>query len=777
MRYLKEREKFIRNKFSNLSKINESSDSGPLANDIPWGDSLLGRLINSTIRKAQIGINLTKIESLIERLKETFDSIISESKIKESLPKESLIKIDKYLMSTLLGKLKEEVQKNNVDGSIKLTKCLISEISELKVQKESEQNKKELIIKLNEFLLSIESKNDSESTIDVLSNLYPKMLENFTSVYKILCQYDIMKKKSALNYQNNTNKVDNTKEKSPIKKSIAPLNKFENLLINESIDSGLLVPLKSLYNYLKEYFDFPEDENRKKEEFYNLIGNNQNKSPLIKIYTYIKNRSINENLSGLLSKPESIGSKILSLYEVTKNNKEGDFNGINSIMSSEISKFNLSMSQILISTNENSIFRYTQFIVESENSNITLDDKEEKSQIFLKWSEIFNPNFMKKWIVTEEEAKKVNTEIEKVTKSSTKIIIDGIDPIIEIVKIFNRAYKIHTTSVIQSGRTGGRVSNTTFREYTNIGSGEGGSPSSPGSGPWRNNLLFNKWENAVLDIIKNSKYQVLFNEDTVIKIGNADPRFNISKTKDEVGSLSKKKQGGGKTLLTFINAMLDGSRLYKEGAQSKFIEEYFNVEIPSESLGWKGDTKKNSQVAEKAVKDIGKKVYLFKEVKSIGSNFTRTFYSLKTVDKKYYFIILDDDDDFIYVKYSDTFYSFNKYASGLAKIDKGSMDSINLRERKDTDQTLYPVFYARIAKGKFPIKGGNEIELKSINLLKYNDNKSTNPEIVKISRIEKVYGLVDDENKLFKLPGDKSSSTGSKADGKDYSKYKDSLKK
>lgn len=791
MRYLKEREEFIKNnKFSNIQLVKEASDSGPLANDIPWGDSLVGRLINSVIRKAQIGINLTRIDSLVTRLKETFESIISDAKIKGAeVSKENLLKVDKFLMSNLLGKLREEVEKDNKDESIKLTKSTIDSVTLLKVQPESEGVKKELISKLNEFLSSIESKVEVESKDDI-SSLYPKMLENFTSVYNILCQYDKMKKKTAAEVPQKAEvKAEVPKEevKVPVDKAEKPpMNKFESV-INESMDSTLMSSIKPLYDYSKQYFQFPEDENREKDEFYNLIGNQQNKSPLIKIYSYIKNKSVKESLVNLLSKPENMAVKILALYQVTKTKENGDFQGADDIMKKEISEFNSSMKSILTPTtspkNEKSIFRYNDFLIkeadEVEDTKVEPKQEEAKksSDMKIHWNKIFSPEFMKKWIVTEEEARKVNDEIEKVTKDSTKIVIDGIDPIIEIVKIFNRAYKIHTTSTIQSGRTGGRVSNRTFREYTNVGSGDGGSPATPGSGPWRNNVLFDKWENAVLDIIKDSKYQVLFNEDTVVKVGSADPRINLSKTKDETGMVSKKKQGGGKTLLTFMNAMLDGSKLYKDGAQSKFIEEYFNVEVPSESLGWKGDVEKNNKVAKKAVKDTGKKTYLFKEIKEIDSKFTRTFYAIKTTDRKYYLSIMDSDDEFVYVKYSDTFFPFNKYATGLANIDKGSMESINMRERKDTDQTLYPVNYARIAKGKFPIKDGVEMELKFIDLLKYSTDKEVKPEIGKISRIEKIYGLVDEENKLFKLPGDKSSSTGSKADGKEYSKYKESLKK
>src|SRR5208282_967037 len=106
----------------------------------------------------------------------------------------------------------------------------------------------------------------------------------------------------------------------------------------------------------------------------------------------------------------------------------------------------------------------------------------------------------------------------------------------------------------------------------------------------------------------------------------------------------------------FINAMLDGSKLYKSGAQSKFIEEYFNVEVPTGELGFGKDVKSNNKNADEAIKDTGKKKYSFKVVKDISPDFARSFYALKTrsngTNKKYYMYIVGKDENYVYVKYS-----------------------------------------------------------------------------------------------------------------------------
>src|ERR1035437_3669777 len=96
MKYLKQREEFIKNnKFSNLDSLNEAV----LANDIAWGDSLLGRLISSVIRKAGVGVNLLKMDSVIQRLKDEFEKLVAEGKIEAIGSKEITAKVEKIKVS------------------------------------------------------------------------------------------------------------------------------------------------------------------------------------------------------------------------------------------------------------------------------------------------------------------------------------------------------------------------------------------------------------------------------------------------------------------------------------------------------------------------------------------------------------------------------------------------------------------------------------------------------------------------------------------------------
>ena len=98
-------------------------------------------------------------------------------------------------------------------------------------------------------------------------------------------------------------------------------------------------------------------------------------------------------------------------------------------------------------------------------------------------------------MVEESEFKTIETDIENESKDNKELVINGIDPIIEILKLFNRAYKLHTTNNIPGGRSGGAVSRSVYNEYTPFG-GQGSGQSGISDGPYRNNKIFNVWENA-----------------------------------------------------------------------------------------------------------------------------------------------------------------------------------------------------------------------------------------------------------------------------------------
>jgi hypothetical protein len=122
---------------------------------------------------------------------------------------------------------------------------------------------------------------------------------------------------------------------------------------NESQSTEVFGALKPLYSYMKDkaHFTFPEDENRKNDEFYRLITNQENMAPIIKTYNIIKKKigSVSESVKDLLLSPESLASHIYNVYNVTKTKEGGEFD-VDDVMKEQIKTFNSTMKEILSST-------------------------------------------------------------------------------------------------------------------------------------------------------------------------------------------------------------------------------------------------------------------------------------------------------------------------------------------------------------------------------------------------------------------------------------------
>lgn len=195
------------------------------------------------------------------------------------------------------------------------------------------------------------------------------------------------------------------------------------------------------------------------------------------------------------------------------------------------------------------------------------ENKEDKStEISKEIKEYFDENLdFDAFLLSEEEVKEVEEKVEDASKKQGKsIVINGMNPIVEIVRLFNRAYKLHTTDVIPGARTDGAVDRLTYNEYTKFGSSSG-NPSATEHGPYRHKKTFNIWEDAVFDILADTRFSPVFAKETVLDDGGGNVR-----------------EGAGVALRQFMLDLLDGDELYKSsdrgdggGAQKRAIEKYF----------------------------------------------------------------------------------------------------------------------------------------------------------------------------------------------------------
>jgi hypothetical protein len=263
---------------------------------------------------------------------------------------------------------------------------------------------------------------------------------------------------------------------------------------------------------------------------------------------------------------------------------------------------------------------------------------------------------VKDYTMDKTEFEKVRANFEKLEKDKDGFIIDGYDPIIEILKLFNRAYKLYMAKYITKRSTGPGVS--TEAEYTSFGD----------KGPYRNDKIFDVWENAVLDLMKDRKYEFIFDPKTNLRVGN------------EI------RPNGGANLRKFMTDMLDGDSLYKSksgygdsgrGKQAELLDEYFGK--PDEKIGTainKGGTflekdEENNQEIVEGIEASATKIKATKSENAVSDDGKKavypvkyTFFVLKIKDKdgneaQRAFYIQEIDGAYAYMQCSKNFGTFN----------------------------------------------------------------------------------------------------------------------
>ena len=163
--------KYLKNRFDFLNKKVELDDSKKaefynsskmirevFENDITWGGSLLGRLINSTIRKSKIYYKATKIPNLIDNVRKELDALIAEAGTNKNQKNEIESLTARFLLTELF-----KVVSNDDSVDKKLTSLIgdgksndfgilnetITEVE--KLDKDVLEDKEDLLAKLEDF--------------------------------------------------------------------------------------------------------------------------------------------------------------------------------------------------------------------------------------------------------------------------------------------------------------------------------------------------------------------------------------------------------------------------------------------------------------------------------------------------------------------------------------------------------------------------------------------------------------------------------------------------
>ena len=401
---------------------------------------------------------------------------------------------------------------------------------------------------------------------------------------------------------------------------------------------------------------------------------------------------------------------------------------------------------------ESKLLRYNKFISYIKEAEESQEDAESRKvsdikevSVSSKIKDYFDKKCqtVKSYVMEKTEAEKLGKNLEaKEKESKGKTVITGFDPIIEICRLFNRAFKLYTVrNVRQITKRTDKEFSSAFIEYTELGS----------DGPWRNNKLFDQWENAVFDILGDKKYQHIFAESTKLRVPNVpDPK----KPEDY-----EYRDKAGANLRKMITSILDGDDLYKiggskgdEGRQKDFLEKYFG------SVG-----EKNVETAyEEDKEDIDKSIDKIKESEvkisfkeSKIEPIVNTFFAISGTKKskddeklkvnRYFFIMTDPGDKSIYLYTSDVFKNQKNIIDKTP--NKKTMEKGDLEPKITVAQKGY---YTKISKEEMSslLSSGS-----SISLNKFEDGgESTSENII----IDVSYTLKDSKDgKVFQIETDK----------------------
>lgn len=695
MKYINTRDGFLSKKKTFYDSL-ILEESGPFASEIPWGDSLVGRLINSFRRKAAIGYNLTKVKSLLDSFKAELDMLIA-----SSLSRDTQNEFDVLRLKNIFHDLREQCT-NDVDDPTKLN-TLIGGNQNL--WDNQQQNGGDwanvlthgILVDAHDF---IQNTMDKE-TLDKAGIPRDGLLDNMTILIDDLRRLTVS--------QGNT----------VVGRRGFPLN-FSNLVnslsnVNENFILG------GYYDFILETGNSQQRRKQRREDERNGKGVTQQGTQSTAIVTTGTNQQGNVTPIGASASPDARpnGTNLVARQQGTQSTGNSTIvttNQQDKAVTSSISKIKL-LKQLAIQlvsnlqeldTEEKILNNQTAqrflLVVKSLDENdlaqlseknkdlkIKIDDREltlsDAINIFSKSKEIEKipgkaaaekPAAEKpadkeeveepgkttiiKTDVKKEEPKKKEKEVqyadyEEVKDSyrysgyspiyeatATFSTVEGAwdkfledsrlpdgwltisqreidklvdltngygtgnlplnfnmqlhpDPIIGICRIFKRAHDLYFTPVIPSGRTNGKVSNLTYREYEKLGGVSGQSdPTSPGYGPWAVKKIREQWNDGVLAIIQDQKYRKILSNVRFIVPGSEDANnrttesklmrfsqfhkvFEAGETNREPargGQLGDDKKSHGQILFDFINDLLDNKTAANFDEQRRtLLRKYF----------------------------------------------------------------------------------------------------------------------------------------------------------------------------------------------------------
>jgi hypothetical protein len=555
-------------------------------NEVNWGDSLIGRFINSAIRRGKIGYNLTKVDDLVQAIQRELDSLLAMGLQKEAKDKfislyirasfSELKKIckaavpDSDKMDTLLGAhddLWDETKPNGGMWKDNVSSGYLRRLFEdfdynrteeefRNVELQGERLSKEAFLSnISIFIDNLRKLTSASTASNVQQQGYWQ--SNFGKVSAGLSRLIVA------SYQYNTPEFNHGS--GYLVDKLTTFESFKEIMILEKGGEKFAAMTDDQFEDWIKSNPGGEDLARKlrkealgqKKSITKTASNvvtNSNKQPL----GVTASNKVATTSNPLKTQAEKIKNLANKVKDKDYDPKDSDIKALQNIL------INLKDEEIeYIDTKNKENPDFKKYIVDFREliKKIKLDSDstkkiEEKDTKTEKIKESVVLNFKKYKLfedVSDGSVEKsfddfakdlpellfeiTQNEVDKLVKlqsvDSQKMIINiakNPDPIIKITRIMQRAHDLCVTSVIPSGRSGGKVSNKTFREYIKLGKGsesKSADSDSPGYGPWAVAKFYNKFRDGVMKILEDQKYRKIFANVKFVVPGSEDT-FNPS---------------------------------------------------------------------------------------------------------------------------------------------------------------------------------------------------------------------------------------------------------
>jgi hypothetical protein len=317
----------------------------------------------------------------------------------------------------------------------------------------------------------------------------------------------------------------------------------------------------------------------------------------------------------------------------------------------------------------------TEEIETDKNNQSELDTNETGDKVRKAWFKFFKKDEQNKWKITKEDDK-FRDKFEEEDNEVKIEVGEGVaipDPIIKIVNLFGKAYDLYATDYIPSGRPGGRVSQRTLREYENIGKGNDniraeGDYYAPGKGPWAAKLPYNKFQDGITKLLEDARLRKVL----AIKF--------VSQAEKQTGTPMKEEKSG-KTLMNFMNDMLDNDEGTFKKHRKAIFKAYFNSDYKDPNgERTSGSGNKTPDIPESEKGETNKPFFSNKIVeKPILTDKIKNFIKVVTKDKKVFLLYPID------VTSTERNVSFFKYQVSEENNPKQSIATKYLENQKSPE--------------------------------------------------------------------------------------------